>query len=281
MAEFKTLRYALDEGVATLTLHRPESKNAIDPTMAEELGDLLAAIRADEAVRVLVLAGAGGAFCAGGDVRGMNASTSAGPRSAAQIRAGMARYRRLTLELMGLDKPVIAAVDGVAYGAGFSLALMADIVLLSERARLCMVFQRIGLVPDCGAFFTLPRAVGLQRAKELIFSAREIGAAEAQGMGIALEVLPPDALLARAQDMARSFCGANGVALSLSKQALNASLQSDLATVLDMEAAGQGIAGSSDYLKEAARRFVAKEPAQFRWPPALAAAPTAPKNPGT
>jgi 2-(1,2-epoxy-1,2-dihydrophenyl)acetyl-CoA isomerase len=261
----KTLDYRLDDGMATLTLNRPEAKNALDPTMADELGECLAAIRADEAVRVLVLAGAGGAFCAGGDVKAMG---QGGPRTPEQRRAGMARYTRICTELMALDRPVIAAVDGVAYGAGFSLALMCDIVLLSERARLCMVFQRIGLVPDMGAFYTLPRVVGLQRAKELIFSAREIDAAEALRLGLAMEVVPAEALAARAQAIARSFAGASPVAMSIAKRALQASLGSDLQTLLEIESSGQALASNSDYAKEAVRRFAAREPAQFRWPPA-------------
>ena len=263
----KTLDYRLDDGVATLTLNRPEAKNALDPSMADELGECLAAIRADESVRVLVLAGAGGAFCAGGDVKAMG---QGGPRTPEQRRAGMARYTRICTELMALDRPVIAAVDGVAYGAGFSLALMCDIVLLSERARLCMVFQRIGLVPDMGAFYTLPRVVGLQRAKELIFSAREIDAAEALRLGLAMEVVPAEALAARAQAIARSFAGASPVAMSIAKRALQASLGSDLQTLLEIESSGQALASNSDYAKEAVRRFAAREPAQFRWPPAAA-----------
>jgi 2-(1,2-epoxy-1,2-dihydrophenyl)acetyl-CoA isomerase len=270
MAEFETLRYGVEEGVATLVLHRPDAKNALNQTMADELGALVQQIRLDGQVKALVLTGADGAFCAGGDVRGMN---GAGPRTAAQVRAGMERYRRLTVELINLDKPVIAAVDGVAYGAGFSIALMADIVLVSDRARLSMVFQRIGLIPDCGALYTLPRAVGLQRAKELVFSAREIGAAEALQMGIAMEVCTADALLPRAQAMARGFCGASAAALAIGKQSLNASMQSDLHTMLELEASGQAVAVGSDYLKEAARRFVAKEPAQFRWPSAVSISP--------
>lgn len=262
----KTLDYRLDDCVATLTLNRPEAKNALDPTMADELGECLAAIRADESVRVLVLAGAGGAFCAGGDVKAMG---QGGPRTPEQRRAGMARYTRICTELMALDRPVIAAVDGVAYGAGFSLALMCDIVLLSERARLCMVFQRIGLVPDMGAFYTLPRVVGLQRAKELIFSAREIDAAEALRLDLAMEVLPAEALAARAQAIARSFAGASPVAMSIAKRALQASLGSDLQTLLEIESSGQALASNSDYAKEAVRRFAAREPAQFRWPPAV------------
>ena len=257
-----TLRYELADGVARITLHRPEAKNAIDPRMADELGELLAGVRQDEAVRSLVLTGAGGSFCAGGDVRAMG---SKGERSAEERRAGFRPFQRIARELLAMDRPVVAAVDGVAYGAGMSLLLMADIVLLSERARLCMVFQRIGLVPDLAALYTLPRVVGVQRAKELIFSAREIGAAEARDMGLAMEVLAADDLPARAMDIARSMAGASPFAVATVKRALQSSLNTDLDSLLELEASAQAIAGSSAYAREAMRRFAAKEAPQFRW----------------
>ena len=187
-------------------------------------------------------------------------------RTVEQRRAGMARYAELARALASLDKPLIAAVDGVAFGAGLSMALYADIVLVSTRARLAMVFHRIGLVPDVGAWYQLPRVVGLQRAKELIYSAREFGADEAVRMNIALEALAPEALMPRAMELARSLAGASPTAFSLSKRALAATLQSDLETMLDMEASSQAIALSSAYFREAIRRFAAKEPAQFCWP---------------
>src|SRR5262249_38372575 len=146
---------------------------------------------------------------------------------------GMARYRRLTLALHDFPRPVIAAVDGVAFGAGMSLALLADLVLLSDRARLCMVFQRVGLIPDCGALYTLPRLVGLQQAKALMLSAREIGAGEAVAMGLALEVVPAQQLHVRARQLAQAIAEGSPTALSITKQALDASLQSDLTTMLN------------------------------------------------
>ncbi|GAP38111.1 enoyl-CoA hydratase [Piscinibacter sakaiensis] len=254
-----------DGGVATIVLDRPGTKNALDVEMTDELTACLRDLQRDEDVKALVLTGAGGDFCAGGDVKGMGRS---GPRNPEQRRAAMTRYRELTLALLGLDKPLVAALDGVAYGAGMSMALTADIVLVSSRVRLAMVFHRIGLVPDLGAWYTLPRVVGLQRAKELVFSAREVGAEEALRMGLALEVLAPEALLPRAQAIAQSFAGASATAMSLSKKALQASLQSELPTMLDLEALAQPIAAGSEYAAEAVRRFAAKEPAQFRWPSA-------------
>ncbi len=264
MPGFETLLLAVEDGVARLTLNRPGVLNAIDRRMAAELTEALRALRAREDVRVLVLHGAGEHFCAGGDVKGMG---EAGPRGAPEARAGMARYRHMTEALHGFDRPVIAAVDGVAYGAGFSLLLLADLVLLSERARLCMVFGRVGLLPDCGALHTLPRAVGLQRARELVFSAREIGAAEAQAMGLALEVLRAEALLARALAMARSLTQASPLALSLAKRQLQGSLDDDLERALMQESDGQAQALASDYHREAVRRFTEREAPLFQWPP--------------
>ena len=250
-------------GVAVVTLNRPQAKNAIDAPTTDALTAVLRELRADAEIRAVVLTGAGGDFCAGGDVKGMG---EAGSRTPEQRRAGMARYRELALALQGLDKPLIAAVDGVAFGAGLSMALYADLVLVSTRIRMAMVFHRIGLVPDVGAWYTLPRAVGLQRAKELIYSAREFGAEEAVRMGLALEAVEPDQLMPRALGLAESLAGASPTAFSLSKRALAATLQSDLESMLEMEASAQAIAGSSEYFREAIRRFAAKEPAQFRWP---------------
>lgn len=176
----------------------------------------------DREIRVLIISGAGGAFCAGGDVRAMNASAS--EMSAEMRRTSMQRHHRNVKMLAALDRPVIAAVDGPAFGAGFSLALLADMVIATPRARFCMAFARIGLIPDFGA------------------------------------------LMPRARALAAALAHASPLALSLTKSALGNSLGSDLATMLDIEAAGQGIAGASDYAKESFRRFAAREPARFVWP---------------
>lgn len=250
-----------DKGVAILTLNRTRAKNALDPGLRDALIVQLTHAREDDSVRAVVLTGAGVDFCSGGDVRGMNQ----GAHSHQQLRARMQSYHPLLLALQQLDKPLIAAVDGVAFGAGFSLALWADIVLASDRARFSMVFQRIGLVPDLGALYMLPRVLGLQRARELTFSGRELGADEAQRIGLVLEVHPADALLPRALQMAASFTGASSLALSLSKRALQASLQSDLPTMLELEADAQALARGSEYHVEAVRRFAAKEAPQFQW----------------
>jgi 2-(1,2-epoxy-1,2-dihydrophenyl)acetyl-CoA isomerase len=258
----ETLEYASADGLGTITLNRPQARNALSAAMVGELDTLLGQITRDDSVRALILTGAGGAFCAGGDVRSMHAA----PRSAQDWRSGMRRIHRVVRALHGLDRPVIAAVDGVAFGAGFSLALLADIVLVSSRARFCMAFGRVGLVPDYGALYTLPRVVGLQRAKELVFSAREVGAEEARSMGLALEVHTPEGLMPRALELAQALCGASPQALSLAKDALNASLGNELDAMLQMEASGQGIAGTTEYALDAFRRFADKQPGRFQWP---------------
>jgi len=260
----QALKVALDaHGVLQVTLNRPEAKNALSPGMADELEQVFGAARTDPEVKVVVLSGADGNFCSGGDVKQMGESAA---RSPEQRYHAMQRYRRLTADILAFDRPVLSVVDGVAYGAGFGLALLGDMLIVSDRVRLSMVFGRIGLVPDLGAYYTLPRVVGLQKAKELVFSAREIGAEEAVRLGLAMEAVPAAQLQARALEVARSFCGASSTALRMAKQALNLSLHSDLASMLELEATGQAIAGDSAYSREAVRRFRAKEPPQFTWP---------------
>ncbi|MEO8298202.1 MAG: enoyl-CoA hydratase/isomerase family protein [Burkholderiales bacterium] len=261
MSDQSHVQLQRDGSVAIVTLNRPEAKNALTPAMAYQLAAWFRGFRADTTVRSVVLTGAGNNFSAGGDIKG-----SGEARSTEQARAVMVPWAELTNALAELDKPVIAALDGVAYGAGVSLACLADLVLVSERVRMAVVFHRIGLVPDVGAWYTLPRLVGLQRAKELVYSAREFGADEAKSMGLALEILPPDELMPRALALAHCFDGASSLVMSLSKRALNASLQSDLSTMLEMEASGQGLTIAGDYVRESVRRFAAKEPAQFSWP---------------
>ena len=260
------LEYKIDGAIATLTMNRPEAKNALNQEMSEGLENALLDIERNRDVRAVVITGAGGAFCSGGDVRAMNAT--ADQMTAESRRTRMQRAHRTVKALAGLDRPVIAAVDGVAYGAGFSIALLADIVIASPRARFCMAFARIGLVPDYGALYTLPRIVGMARAKEIMFSARELGAPEARDLGIVLEVADVEALLPRALALAGALAKASPIALALTKSALASSLGSDLSTMMDIEASSQGIAGVSDYAKESFRRFAAREPARFVWPAA-------------
>ncbi len=258
--EEQSLLVETTDGVATLTLNRPQQKNALNGPMRDALRGAIQRIRDDRTVRAVVLCGAGTDFCSGGDIRAMNvADAEAGRNRIDDLHGWIAM-------LADLDRPVIAAVDGVAYGAGFSLALLADFIVASPRARFCMPFMKIGLVPDCGAFYTLPRVVGMARAKDLVFSAREIGVEEARQIGAVFEVVDQDKLHARAQQLARSLAGASPVAFGLAKRALNQSMSSDVRAMLEMESLGQGIAFTTEYHREAVRRFKEKEAPLFQWP---------------
>ena len=178
----------------------------------------------------------------------------------------MRALRPLVRGLLQLDKPLVAAVEGVALGAGFGLALAADFIVAGGDARFCCSFARVGLVPDFATAFTLPRILGLQRAKALVFSARELPAAEALQQGLVTEVCDPGAALRRARELALLQAAGSPTAFSLAKRMLLASFQSDVGTMLEMEAAAQGIAYTSDYHTDAVQRFLAKEAPRLRWP---------------
>ena len=257
---YQAIQYVVADNVATLTLNRPAQRNALDQTMRGEIADIVAAVRRDRTIKVLIIQGAGGAFCAGGDISTMTMDTAA-----EQARDRMLSLQIVIADLLNLDRPIIAVVDGAAYGAGVGLALTADLILASPRARFCLSFLRLGAVPDCGVFYTLPRIVGVQRAKELAFSTREFGAQEARDMGLVFEIHPESQIHQRAQVLAASMSKLPLTALSLTKRLFNASLNSDLNTMLDLEAAGQGIARSTEFHKEAAARFMDKQPPIYQW----------------
>ena len=252
-----------EEGLLTLTLNRPQDRNAISLPMRDALAEAVSRVERDLTIRAILLRGSGGNFCAGGDVKAMAAGDSSTPEARL---ARMRSFHPLITALARLDRPIVAAVDGVAFGAGFGLALLADLVIVSSRARFCMAFQRVGLVPDFGATYTLPRAVGLQRARELMLSAREVGASEAVRLGLALEEVAPDQLDGRARQLAISLASASPVAVGLTKRMLQDSLQSGLPQMLEMESTAQSIAATSDYARQAFEAFALKRPAPFRWP---------------
>jgi len=247
---------------AVVTLDNPGTRNAFTSEMKEGLATAIAQVKADSGIRAVVLTGANGAFCAGGDLRGIAAATST--LESDGLRTRMHGMHAILRELLSLDRPVIAAVDGAAYGAGFSLALAADFVLVTPRARFCMVFMRIGLVPDCGATYTLPRIVGAQRARELFLSSREVDAQEALALGIAMEQHPQPALLPRALALADSFAGASPLAVGLVKRiALDAGA---MEAAFEAEANAQALCFQTTPHRQAVQRFFDKQPPAFQWP---------------
>lgn len=259
----ESIRFEVANQVATLTMDSPSNRNALGTAMRQEIAEVLKTVRHDASIRALVFTGAGGHFSAGGDIRNMAANQGMDHQA---WRTRMQELHVCLHDLLTLDKPIIAAVDGYAYGAGFSMALTADFVLATPRAKFCMSFMRIGLVPDVGALHTLPRIVGVQRAKEIMLSAREVSAEEALHLGIVMELHEPDALLARAQALANSFVQASPLAVSLIKRSLAPAHGGDLPAMLDLEANIQALAGTSAEHRAGVQRFLAKEPALFQWP---------------
>jgi 2-(1,2-epoxy-1,2-dihydrophenyl)acetyl-CoA isomerase len=261
MTDYQAIRYEVDNRVGILTLNRPESLNALDITMRNELADILPKIRADKSLCALIMTGSGGAFCAGGDLKSLSESE----RTPHDSRERIALIHTWFPELNNLEMPVISAVDGPAYGGGFNLALAADFVLCTPRAKFCSVFGRIGLVPDVAGFFLLPRLIGLQKAKDLIFSSRSVGAEEAVSMGLAYSIHEPDDLLPAALRMAGRFRHASREAIGMSKSILNQSFNLDQRALADLEGYAQAIAMASTYHREAVQKFIDKEPLTFNW----------------
>ncbi|CAM5795309.1 enoyl-CoA hydratase/isomerase family protein [Ottowia pentelensis] len=268
MSQFSTsnqhgVSCALHERVAVITFDRPERRNAMDMEMRGEFARAVAHAIGDDDVRAIVLTGNGGHFCAGGDIGSMQSGDGM------TAEAGRQRMRRMLDNVAALytcDKPVISAVEGCAFGGGFGLALLADIIIAAEGARFCMSFARVGLVPDSGALYTLPRMIGVQRAKQLMFSAQELDARQAQEWGIAMEVVPRGKALPRAVELAQALASASQAAVAMTKTALNNTLSSDLRSIIELEANAQGVAFSSAYHREAIKRFLAKQPPMFQWP---------------
>ena len=253
---------------AVLTMNRPESRNALDFAMREEFGAAVAQVRDDPSVRAVVLTGAAGHFCAGGDIKAMAVQQSQ-KRDIFEGRERIRKIHRWFDELVDLEKPVIAAVDGVAFGAGLSLALCADFVLASPRARFSCVFARLGYVPDLGAMYLLPRAIGLARAKDMVFTGRVLDAAEAHAIGLVQTICDQD-LLESALAYAARFHAAPTDAIGLAKSVMNRAFESDRKDVYAQEAMAQAMCRESDFHAEAVRRFVAKEAPLYQWQDAKA-----------
>lgn len=249
---------------AVLTMNRPSARNALDLELRQAFADLIPRIRDDADIRAVVLTGAGGHFCAGGDIRAMGGGQ--GDTDVFEGRTRILSMQRWFDELVDLEKPVIAAVDGVAYGAGLSLTLAADFVLTSTRATFCAVFARIGYVPDLGSMYLLPRAVGLARAKELVFSARVVDADEALALGITQRVIKEGAVLDEALALAARFEHAPAGALGIVKSVMNHAFESDRRSVYLQEAMAQSLCRESAFHKEAARRFLEKQAPLYQWP---------------
>lgn len=256
---------SIEDGVAVFTHQRPAARNALSMDLRADYRDMLGHVEGDRRVRALVLTGSGGSFCAGGDLKARQANSDPEFRSADAMRRRVQAGHGWIERLRSLEMPVIAAVDGPAVGAGFSIALAADFILASTRAFFCMSFGKIGLIPDLGAFHFLPRAVGLPMAKELALTARRVSAAEGKQLGFVHTLIEPDALQAESLRFARRFIAGSREAMGLTKTLLNKSFETPYATLAELECNAQAVASTTPYYDEAVAAFLRGEPAAFDW----------------
>jgi 2-(1,2-epoxy-1,2-dihydrophenyl)acetyl-CoA isomerase len=249
---------SIDGAVATITLNRPEKRNALTLEMREQLTAHLHAVRFDPAIRVVVLAGAGPSFCTGADVDNMGQIG---------LRAARERLQRLSHTYMralhAIEKPVIAAIRGHAVGIGWSLALAADLVVASDTAQFSQIFRRIGLGPDGGAIWYLTRRLGMNRAKELVFTARMVPAAEALSWGLVNHLVPDAELESKTAELAADLAEAPTFALGLAKKLFHMAAGPTLEEFLDYEALVQPQLQNTEDNREGVAAFKEKRKPKF------------------
>jgi 2-(1,2-epoxy-1,2-dihydrophenyl)acetyl-CoA isomerase len=252
----------LDSGVARLTLNRPDVLNSFNRGMALELQRALADAAADSSVRCVLLTGSGRAFCAGQDLADVPMGEGAPALDLGKIVRE--RYNPIVRAIRQMEKPVVCAVNGVAAGAGANLALCCDIVFAADTSVFVQAFSRIGLIPDTGGTFFLPRLVGTARATAMMMLDEKVPAQRAQELGMIYKVLPADIMLAEAFGTARSLAAMPTRGLGLTKRALNATMGNGLDAQLDLEEKLQAEAGSTSDFSEGVTAFLAKRKPVFK-----------------
>jgi 2-(1,2-epoxy-1,2-dihydrophenyl)acetyl-CoA isomerase len=235
-AAYQNILFEIADGIATVTLNRPEKLNAYTLEMGDEVVDAFARIKTDPAVRVAILTGAGRGFCAGVDLDALKAHQTAEPAASGARRLGEEDFLRvLPLELLEFPKPVIAAINGAAIGVGVTMTLPCDIRIAADNAKLGLTFAKLGLLPGLGSTHLLPRLVGPSKALELVLTARVIPAAEAAEIGLVSRVVPADSLLEEARAMARAMSECRPEVLAAAKAALKLGAQSSMSEAMQNE----------------------------------------------
>lgn len=255
---FTALRYEVADAVATITLDRPDALNALTVGLKADLLAAFGDVARDRAVRAVVLTGAGRAFCSGQDLK-----ERLGPDAAPLAVELRERYNPIIRAMRTLDRPIVGAINGVAAGAGASLAFACDIRLAAEGATFVLAFGRIGLVPDSGATWLLPRLVGAAKAAELALLGDPLSATDAERFGLVYRVVPAEALADEARAVAVRLAGLAPRALALTKRALERAWSVSLEAALEEEAWRQGVAGASVDHAEGIAAFLEKRPPRF------------------
>ena len=252
------IRTEIADGVATITLDRPDALNALTIPMKLELLAAFKSVGRDRSVRAVVLTGSGRAFCAGQDLKERLAPDA--PPLTEEVRE---RYNPIIRAMRDLDQPIVGAINGVAAGAGASLAFACDLRVAADTASFALAFGRIGLVPDSGATWFLPRLVGPAKAAELALLAEPLSATDAERFGLVARVVPASDVMSEARAIAARLVSLAPRALALTKHALDRTWSRDLATALDDEAYLQGLAGATADHAEGIAAFVEKRPPRF------------------
>ena len=259
---YDSIQFKADGGVAVLTLNRPDRLNSFTRAMHLEVRDALARVQADQSVRVLVLTGAGRGFCAGQDLADRAVDPGA---PSVDLGASVEEfYAPLVLTLKNLPMPVICAVNGVAAGAGANLALACDIVLAAQSASFIEAFSKLGLIPDTGGTWHLPRLIGPARAMGLAMLGEKLSAEKAEAWGLIWRCVPDDVLMDEALAMAKHFAAAPTKGLAFTKRAFQASYANTLAQQLQLEADMMRELGNSHDYREGVAAFLAKRAPQFK-----------------
>jgi 2-(1,2-epoxy-1,2-dihydrophenyl)acetyl-CoA isomerase len=258
--EFQNLRFELADRVATITLNRPDAANAIDLALGREL--LHAAIRCDEDpnVRAVVLTGAGRMFCAGGDLKSFAAQGDTLPSLLKELTTYL---HGATSRFTRMNAPLVVAVNGTAAGAGFSLAVSGDLVLMAESAVLTMAYTAAGLSPDGSSSYFLPRLIGLRRTQELMITNRRVSAAEALAWGLVTQVVPDAELASTAAGLARKLAAGPTRAFGTVKTLLASTFSESLETQMELESRGIAANASGADGREGIEAFVAKRAPKF------------------
>jgi len=251
--EYRCITWDKDGGVATITLNRPRALNALNAAMIDELLDAVRRAAGDEEVKVLLLTGAGRAFCLGADVSEFSQALEQPTRD--PLRELLSKSQEIVRTLASMPKPAIAAINGFATGLGLDLALACDLRIATERAKLGETFITMGLVPDGGGTFFLPRLVGLAKAAEMIFLGDPLSPSEAERIGLINHVIPNQDLERAARQLADRLAKGPSLAIGLAKRALRKNLSGDLDSALNLEAQSQEACLASEDHREAVKAF--------------------------
>src|SRR5438128_1637060 len=262
MTDPKSFLYEQRDGIAKITLNRPERLNAVTFAVYHELTDFFAKLRDEKDVRVVVITGAGRAFCSGGDVRDIIGELQG------QDAEGLLKFTRLTCELIHhmrtLPKPIIASINGTTAGAGACIALASDIRIAAEEAKIAFIFVKVGLAgTDMGATYLLPRVIGLSKATELLMTGDFIEAAEAERIGLYNRIVSRAELQSVTREFAQKLARGPALGIAKTKEMLNRELHMSFESALEAEAVAQALCMQTPDFKEAHAAFLAKRPAKF------------------